>query len=104
VVVDRAALVLAAIGFPLLTLGILAGLVRAAGGGMRSGWATDPKLLLAYVVWGVYGGYLLVRLRASWPPARAAIALLVGLLLSLLVFVIPTASHRFLAEEPAKVR
>ncbi|MGC4042702.1 MAG: cytochrome c biogenesis protein CcsA [Armatimonas sp.] len=103
-VVDRAALTLAAIGFPLLTLGILSGLVRALGGGMAPGWATDPKLLLAYAAWGVYGVYLLVRLLASWSPSRAAIALLVGLLLSLLVFVAPTASHHFLVEEPVKIQ
>lgn len=103
-VVDKAALTLAAIGFPLLTLGILSGLVRALGGGMAPGWATDPKLLLAYAAWGVYGVYLLVRLLASWSPSKASIALLVGLLLSLLVFVVPTASHHFLVEEPVKIQ
>ncbi len=95
VVADRAALTLVGIGFPLLTLGILSGLIRAAGGGLKPGWASDPKLLLAYGVWGIYGAYLWVRFRSGWPPARTALVLLVGLLLCLLVFVIPTAVHRF---------
>jgi ABC-type uncharacterized transport system permease subunit len=93
--VESAAFTLVAVGFPLLTLGILSGLVRAAAGGMSAGWQTDPKTLLAYVVWAVYGVYLWARLLANWPPTRTAYVLLIGLALSLLLFVVPTAAHRF---------
>lgn len=93
--VENAAFALVAVGFPLLTLGILAGLVRAWAGDLPSGWQTDPKALLAYVVWGVYGSYLLARLGASWPPVRTAYVLLVGLALCLLLLFVPSAAHRF---------
>lgn len=93
--VERASLSLSAAGFPLLSLGILAGLARATGGGMRAGWGTDPKTLLAYVVWAVYGAYLLARLAGGWPAARASWILLLGLAMSLLAFLVPSAAHRF---------
>lgn len=92
---EKASLVLVATGFPLLTLGILAGLVRAAGGGMPPGWLGDPKTLLAFAVWGVYGLYLLARLVAGWAANRSAWVLLAGLALCLLALVVPTAAHRF---------
>ena len=41
--VETAAFTLVAVGFPLLTLGILSGIVRAVAGGMNTGWQTDPK-------------------------------------------------------------
>lgn len=93
--VERAAFTLVAIGFPLLTLGILSGLVRAAGGGMPSGWQTDPKTLLAYGVWAIYGVYLAARLLLRWSPVSTAYVLLLGLALCLLLFFIPSASHQF---------
>ena len=94
-VVEQAAFVLVAVGFPLLTLGILSGLVRAWAGGLAPGWQTDPKTLLAYLVWGVYAIYLFARMGANWPPVRTAYILLIGLGLSLLLFVVPSGAHRF---------
>ena len=93
--VDRAALTLVGGGFPLLTVGILSGLLRALGGGLHAGWATDPKLVLAYAVWVVYASYLLVRLCGNWPPARASLVLLAGLILCMFVFLFPTSIHKF---------
>ena len=93
--VDRAALTLVGGGFPLLTVGILSGLLRALGGGLHAGWATDPKLVLAYAVWIVYASYLLVRLYGNWPPARASLVLLAGLLLCMFAFLFPTSIHKF---------
>lgn len=93
--VETAAFILVALGFPLLTLGILSGIARALSGGLPPGWQTDPKSLLAYGVWLVYGAYLFVRVGASWTPVRTSYVLLVGLALCLLLFVIPTAAHRF---------
>jgi ABC-type uncharacterized transport system permease subunit len=94
-VVERAAFTLVAVGFPLLTLGILSGLIRAVGGALPAGWQYDGKTLLAYAVWAVYGAYLAARLRADWPPVRTAGILLAGLPLCLLLFLIPSAAHRF---------
>jgi len=93
--VEAASFTLAAIGFPLLTLGILAGLVRAVSGGLGTAWQLDPKTLLAYAVWGVYGAYLWGRLGAKWPPLRTAYILLVGLPLCMLLLLVPSAAHRF---------
>lgn len=92
---ERASLVLVAAGFPLLTLGILAGLVRASGGGMAPGWLSDPKTVLAFAVWVTYGLYLMVRLAAGWAANRAAWVLIAGIALCLLALVVPTAAHRF---------
>lgn len=93
--VEKEAFALVAVGFPLLTLGILAGIVRDWAGDLPSGWQTDPKALLAYIVWGVYGSYLLARMEANWPPVRTAYVLLVGLALCLLLLFVPSAAHRF---------
>ncbi len=93
--VETAAFSLVAFGFPLLTLGVLAGLIVAASGGMGRGWQTDTHALLAYAVWIIYGLYLLARLRANWPPVRTSYVLLVGLALCLLLFFIPSDTHRF---------
>lgn len=93
--VETVAFALVAVGFPLLTLGILSGIARAMSGGLPPGWATDPKALLAYAVWVVYGVYLTGRLALNWPPVRTSGVLLVGLFLCLLLFLVPSASHQF---------
>ena len=93
--VETAAFTLIAVGFPLLTLGILSGLVRAVGGALPDGWQTDPKTLLAYAVWIVYGVYLWARLGARWPATRTSYVLLIGLGLCLLLLLIPSHAHRF---------
>ncbi len=95
VTVERASLTLVALGYPLLTLGIFSGMVRAVAGGMPPGWQTDPKTVLACVVWGVYGVYLLGRLALNWSPVRTSGVLMIGLALCLVVFLVPTAVHRF---------
>ena len=95
ITVERAAFSLVAVGFPLLTLGILSGVLRAVAGGLPGGWPGDPHSLLAFAVWAVYGIYLLARLAANWPPVRTAYILLIGLALCLLLFFVPAATHRF---------
>lgn len=93
--VELAAFTLVAIGFPLLTIGILSGLVRAVSGDMVAGWQMDAKVLLAYAVWAVYGVYLWGRVGAKWPPVRTAYVLLVGFVLCILLYIVPTAAHLF---------
>ena len=93
--IESAAFTLVAVGFPLLTLGILSGLTRAVGGGLPPGWLTDSKTLLAFAVWLIYGLYLLARLALNWTPVRTAGILLAGLPLCLLLFLVPSAAHRF---------
>lgn len=93
--VETAAFTLVAVGFPLLTLGILAGFARALQGDLAAGWQTDPKALLAYAVWFVYGAYLVARLALNWTPQRTSYVLLAGLGLSLLLLLVPSGAHRF---------
>jgi ABC-type uncharacterized transport system permease subunit len=94
--VESAAFWLVAFGFPLLTLGILAGFVRFfAGETLPPGWWSDVHSLLAFLVWAVYALYLTARLAANWPPVCTSYVLLVGLALCLLLFLVPSATHRF---------
>ena len=93
--VESASFALVAVGFPLLSLGIVSGLLSATAAAMPPGWQTDPKILLAFLVWLVYAAYLYARLRAGWAPTRTAYILITGLFLSLLLFLIPTSYHRF---------
>ncbi len=93
---ERVSLTLVAFGFPLLTLGILSGVVRAAGGGMGPGWLLDPKTILAIVLWGVYGLFLLSRSVLHWNAHRAAWILVAGLFLCAAVLAVPTGTHRFM--------
>jgi ABC-type transport system involved in cytochrome c biogenesis permease subunit len=95
VTVESAAFTLVAIGFPLLTLGILAGVVLAVSGGMGPRWTTDSKVLLAYAVWAVYAVYLWARVSAGWPGLRTTYVLLLGLALCILLFLVPSAGHWF---------
>ncbi|MDX1931914.1 MAG: cytochrome c biogenesis protein CcsA [Capsulimonadales bacterium] len=94
-VVESSAFTLIAVGFPLLTLGILAGLLRAWREGLPASWIWDPKALLSYAVWAVYAAYLIGRNLLNQPPIRTSYVLIVGLLLSLLLFLAPTTFHRF---------
>ncbi|MBC8139997.1 MAG: cytochrome c biogenesis protein CcsA [Armatimonadetes bacterium] len=94
--VEQASFALVAVGFPLLTLGIASGWLRAmAGNGLPDGWQWDSKTLLSYGVWLVYAVYLWARLRAGWTPARTAYILLFGLAVCLLTLLVPSAAHRF---------
>ena len=90
--VESAAFLLVAFGFPLLTLGILAGFVA---NGVSAGWYANTHVLLAFAVWAIYAVYLFARLAANWPPVRTSYVLLVGLALCLLLFFVPSATHRF---------
>jgi len=85
------------VGFPLLTLGVGAGLIFA-----HVTWATiwqsDPKVLFTLFVWMVYGAYLLMRKAWGWGGRKAAWWVVAGgVALLVNYFVINSASqlHRF---------
>ncbi len=92
---ERAGSALVALGFPMLTLGILSGIVRAASGGMAPGWLLDPKTASALLLWWVYGAYLVARSVIGWPGHRCAWVLVAGMTLCVAVLAVPTESHRF---------
>jgi len=92
---ERAGSVLVALGFPMLTLGILSGIVRAASGGMAPGWLLDPKTASALLLWWVYGAYLIARSVVGWPGHRCAWILVAGMTGCIAVLAVPTDTHRF---------
>jgi cytochrome c-type biogenesis protein CcsB len=68
-----------AIGFPLLTVGIITGAVWAnAAWGTYWGW--DPKETWSLITWLMYAAYLHARFTRGWRGKRAAILSIVGFL------------------------
>jgi cytochrome c-type biogenesis protein CcsB len=66
-----------AVGFPLMTLGILSGALWAQQvWGVR--WMSDPKILLAFVTWLIYLLLIHYRLIAGWRGKKAAYLAIVG--------------------------
>ncbi|MFP4055689.1 MAG: inner membrane protein YpjD [Candidatus Brocadiia bacterium] len=91
--VDWAAL---SLGFPALTLGLVAGAVWAEESSelLGRGWYADPKVVGGFVVWGFYAAVLHVRLMARLRGRRAAWLTIAGFVLTLATFV---ASHAYAA-------
>ena len=75
-----------AVGFPLLTLGIILGAVWAATAWGRP-WGFDPKETWSAITWLVYAIYLHVRYLGNWKGRRAAILALVGFACVLFTYV-----------------
>ena len=92
---DQLAFTLVAFAFPLLTVGLGAGFVKALTGGLRGLWGADPMVLTSVVTWLVYGLYLGLHTAAHWRGPRANYLLLGGLLVALVTYFIPTSAHRF---------
>jgi ABC-type transport system involved in cytochrome c biogenesis permease subunit len=92
---DQLAFALVAFAFPLLTVGLGAGFVKALTGGLRGLWGADPMVLTSVVTWLVYGLYLGLHTVAHWRGPRANYLLLGGLLIALVTYFIPTSAHRF---------
>lgn len=74
-----------AIGFPLLTLGIILGAVWAATAWGRP-WGFDPKETWSAITWLVYAIYLHIRFLAGWQGRRAAIFAILGFLAVLFTY------------------
>jgi len=71
-------------GFPVLTLGLFAGIVFA-GYTWESGWPGDPKVIWTSAAWAAYGFLLHQRLAIGWKGIRMAViscAVFILLLLS----------------------
>lgn len=66
-----------AVGFPLLTLGIIFGAVWAATAWGRP-WGFDPKETWSAITWLIYAIYLHVRFLAGWSGRRAAYLSILG--------------------------
>ncbi len=59
------------IGFPLMTIGLIAGFAYASAV-WKSPWSWDPKEILALITWGIYAVLLHERLAVGWRGKRAA--------------------------------
>lgn len=66
-----------AVGFPLLTAGVILGAIWANTAWGRP-WGFDPKEMWSAITWLIYAVYLHVRYFAGWKGRRAAILALVG--------------------------
>ena len=65
------------LGFPLLTIGIIAGAVWA-NEAWGSYWSWDPKETWALITWLVFASYLHSRLSTSWKGEKPAILASIG--------------------------
>ena len=66
-----------AIGFPLLTIGIVTGAFWA-NVAWGTYWSWDPKEAWSLIVWLIYAAYLHARITRGWRGKRAAILSIVG--------------------------
>jgi ABC-type transport system involved in cytochrome c biogenesis permease subunit len=81
------------LGLPFLTMGMIAGMIRAVTFAVPHWWS-DPLVLLALAVWALYGLLLWGRLRRGWGGNRASWLAVAGLAL---LFVIRFAAVPYLS-------
>lgn len=82
---DRWSYVSLGLGFPLLTLGMLMGFIRAG-----SAWGgylvADPRQIWSLITWLIYGALLAARISRGWRGRKAALLSVAGLAAVLLTF------------------
>lgn len=71
-------------GLPFLTMGMVAGIIRAVTFRVADWWA-DPMVLLALCAWGLYAWLLWGRARGDWAGNRVAWLAVSGLVLMLVI-------------------
>ena len=74
-------------GFPMLTLGVITGVIYSQIVRGRF-WSWDPKEVLAGITWLVYAALLHERLAVGWQGRRAAIMTIVGFVILLFTFLL----------------
>ncbi len=84
-VLDRVSVRLIQIGFPLMTLGLISGVIYS--GEVRGRyWTWDPLNVVSALVWLLYAVLLHVRLTIGWRGRKAAVLTLLGVAATLVVF------------------
>ncbi len=73
-------------GFPVLTVGIVAGAVFA-GFAWERGWPADPKIIWTFSAWIIYGFLLHQRLAIGWKGFRMAVVSCAVFILFLLSYI-----------------
>jgi cytochrome c-type biogenesis protein CcsB len=74
-----------AIGFPLLTIGVITGGLWA-NHAWGSYWSWDPKESMALVTWLSYAAYIHLRVHRELSAEKLSVVALIGLLLTLLTY------------------
>jgi cytochrome c-type biogenesis protein CcsB len=74
-----------AIGFPLLTIGIVTGAFWA-NVAWGTYWSWDPKETWSLIVWLIYAAYLHARITRGWRGTRAAALSIVGFLATIFCY------------------
>lgn len=70
------------VGFPLMTLGIITGMLWAKHGS-GTYWRWDPKETLSLITWLIYAAVLHQRFTVGWRRRRAAIMVIIGFVAAL---------------------
>jgi cytochrome c-type biogenesis protein CcsB len=84
-----------AVGFVLITLGLIAGSFWAfIEWGTR--WVVDPKIILAFVTWGIYLVMIFTRWTIGWRGRKAAYFAIVGFCCAALTWMVNSGAHSFL--------
>jgi len=95
---DNVAYHAVAYALPLLTLGLALGIAYVYSGAIRApqlAWLTDPHNVVAFATWLLYVIYLGARLGLGWQGVRLQYILVVGLVMALTLYIVPTSTHRF---------
>jgi len=74
-----------AIGFPLLTIGIITGAFWA-NVAWGTYWSWDPKETWSLIVWLIYAAYLHARITRGWKGKKAAVLSIVGFLATIFCY------------------
>jgi ABC-type uncharacterized transport system permease subunit len=81
----------AAVGFALLTVGLIAGVILNPQTQWGAGWWHSPKIIVATTAWLIYALVMNVRFATHFRGARAAGLALAGFVLLLVTYAIATA-------------
>lgn len=96
---DRTAYFAVAYATPLLTLGLVLGIIRTFGGDLPQPpgvWLRDPHTITALFTWILYLSYFLSRLLLGLRGVRLQYLILLGFLVAFSLYLIPTQTHHFL--------
>lgn len=84
-----------AIGFVLVTLGLIAGSFWAFHA-WGSNWIVDPTIALAFVTWGIYLALVFSRIAIGWRGRKAAYFSIAGFCSAALTWIVNSGVHTFM--------
>ncbi len=75
---DRLGQLALLVGFPLITLGLILGMINASAS-WGDGWLGDPKVMLSFVLWVIYLLLVYSRVGVGWRGRKAAVFTILGM-------------------------